>query len=94
MSQQRTVHVLIDGRVQGVGYRAWCARQAGARGLSGWVRNLKTGLVEAVFTGPEDAVASMLGALWQGPDFSKVTSVSESPHAIPQAGPFEVRGTV
>ncbi len=63
--------MLIEGRVQGVGYRAWCARQAGARGLSGWVRNLKTGLVEAVFTGPEDAVASMLAQFGRGRIFPR-----------------------
>ena len=48
----QAVHVLIMGRVQGVGYRAWVAREANAAGLSGWVRNLSSGDVEAVFSGP------------------------------------------
>ena len=47
----RTVHVMISGRVQGVGYRAWTAREAERRGLSGWVCNRRDGSVEAVFSG-------------------------------------------
>ena len=39
----RTVHVVISGLVQGVGYRAWTEREAAARGLTGWVRNRRDG---------------------------------------------------
>ena len=49
MFETKPFTVVVEGRVQGVGYRAWCADAAVSRGLSGWVRNRKTGAVEAVF---------------------------------------------
>jgi len=45
------IQVLITGRVQGVGYRAWVEEQAVASGLEGWVRNRRDGSVEALFAG-------------------------------------------
>lgn len=88
-----TVHVLIEGRVQGVGYRAWCAEEAEARDLSGWVRNLKSGAVEAVFTGPSDTVVDMLDALWLGPSLARVNLIKDLDATEPALGPFEVRDT-
>jgi acylphosphatase len=44
-------HVMILGRVQGVGYRYWAGQQASLLGLEGWVRNRRDGSVEAVFAG-------------------------------------------
>ncbi len=89
-----TVHVLVEGRVQGVGYRAWCAKEAADRDLSGWVRNLKRGDVEVVLSGPSDTVVDMLDALWQGPSFARVKSVSDLVPVDPATGPFEVRDTL
>lgn len=63
----RYVHVMLRGRVQGVGYRAWCAREAEARGLLGFVRNRRSGAVEAVFAGPVEVVDAMLEACRGGP---------------------------
>lgn len=88
-----TVHVLIEGRVQGVGYRAWCAGEAEARALSGWVRNLETGAVEAVFSGPSDTVVDMLDALWHGPSLARVNTVKDLEPVTPASGAFEVRET-
>lgn len=87
----RAVHVLIMGRVQGVGYRAWAARQANAFGLSGWVRNLSSGDVEAVFSGPSDKVAGMLERCRQGPSWARVIDVKIVSDAQPIDGTFEVR---
>lgn len=68
----RFVHVMLRGRVQGVGYRAWCAREAEARGLLGWVRNRRGGAVEAVFGGEAQAVEAMLTACRAGPPGARV----------------------
>jgi acylphosphatase len=67
--------VLVRGRVQGVGFRAWVAQTAVARGLAGWVRNRRDGSVEAVFVGPADAVSVMIESCGQGPLVARVTSV-------------------
>lgn len=61
------VRVVIRGRVQGVGYRAWAVRQAEARNLAGWVRNRQDGGVEALFCGPRDTVEAMVEACRRGP---------------------------
>ncbi len=52
--------VIVRGRVQGVGYRAWVEHRARAHDLEGWVRNLRDGSVEALFAGPADVVAAMV----------------------------------
>ena len=52
--------MIISGRVQGVGFRASCQREAAALGLTGWVRNRWDGAVEALFEGEAAAVDAML----------------------------------
>jgi acylphosphatase len=80
MSTNRTiVHVVVRGRVQGVGYRAWVEDQATLNGLEGWVRNRADGGVEAVFAGPAQDVAEMVAACRNGPAASRVDGVSETP---------------
>ncbi len=76
----RTVTVRIEGRVQGVYYRAWTEQTARELELDGWVRNCDDGSVMAVFSGPPDVVADMLQRCEDGsPDaqVSKVTIVDE-----------------
>jgi acylphosphatase len=68
-------HVMISGRVQGVGYRAWTGDQAILLGLHGWVRNRRDGSVEAVFAGPEDVVAQMIALCHRGPSPAHVDRV-------------------
>ncbi len=91
----RTIHVLISGHVQGVGYRAWCQARARALSLSGWVRNRRTGEVEAVFRGGAEQIEEMLQACRLGPALSRVVDVDvlpDDPGGAPDG--FEVRGTV
>jgi acylphosphatase len=77
----KSVHVTIEGRVQGVGFRAWTEYEALARGIRGWVRNRRDGSVEAVFAGDDAAVDAMVAACRQGPRASRVTSLSAEPVA-------------
>ena len=49
---QTALRVVIEGRVQGVWFRAWTVEAASGRGLDGWVRNRRDGTVEALFAGP------------------------------------------
>jgi len=91
MAETRAVHVLISGLVQGVAYRAWMERRANALGLSGWVRNLWDGDVEAVFCGPADAVEAMLAACREGPRGAMVERVEVVGRAEPLSGPFTIR---
>lgn len=74
----RTVHVIINGRVQGVGYRAWTEAMAANLQLRGWVRNRKDGTVEAVFSGSTEAVDTIIEACHDGPPPARVTSVTVS----------------
>lgn len=76
---QKRVKVVITGRVQGVGFRASCQRQAVALGLTGWVRNRWDGAVEALFEGPAEAVDAMLAWCHQGPPMAYVTGVEVTP---------------
>ncbi|MCZ7657305.1 MAG: acylphosphatase [Xanthobacteraceae bacterium] len=71
--------VVIHGRVQGVGYRAWVEDEAQARGLAGWVRNRRDGSVEAVFGGGERIVTDMITACHRGPAAARVTAVELHP---------------
>ncbi|CCE09638.1 putative Acylphosphatase [Bradyrhizobium sp. STM 3843] len=73
------VHVMVRGRVQGVGYRAWVEDQATLNGLEGWVRNRQDGSVEAVLAGPAADVAEVIELCRKGPPASRVDSVSNMP---------------
>jgi acylphosphatase len=72
------VHVLISGRVQGVGYRASTWDMAQLLKLNGWVRNLRDSRVEAVFEGPRAQIEEMLRWCHQGPPAAKVNAVETS----------------
>ena len=74
----RTVRVIVRGRVQGVGYRAWVEREAQARRLSGWVRNRRDGSVEALFSGDAMAIDAMIEACRSGPRMAAVEDVTAS----------------
>ncbi|HWX48909.1 MAG TPA: acylphosphatase [Roseomonas sp.] len=69
--------VRIRGRVQGVGYRDWLAREAERFGVQGWVRNRADGSVEALVAGDAAAVAALLTACRAGPPLARVDSIEE-----------------
>jgi acylphosphatase len=60
-------HIVVHGRVQGVGFRAFVEYEALARGVGGWVRNRRDGSVEAIFIGEVEAVAAMIEICRSGP---------------------------
>jgi acylphosphatase len=72
MRGMKRVRVVASGRVQGVFYRASCARLSRGLGLAGHVRNLPDGRVEAAFEGAEAAVDEMVAWSREGPDLANV----------------------
>lgn len=84
-------HVFVGGRVQGVWFRASTRDMAEGLGLSGWVRNLADGSVEAVFEGPREAVDQALVWCRRGPPGAQVercdVSWEQPTGALP---PFEI----
>ena len=93
-SAGRALHVVVEGKVQGVGYRAFVAREAKARGLTGWVRNRSDGSVEAVFSGREEDIQSMIAACHRGPRLSSVHTVRQQAHPPGEWTDFTVWPTV
>ncbi|MDQ4061466.1 MAG: acylphosphatase [Pseudomonadota bacterium] len=89
---RKAVHAVVRGRVQGVGYRAWLAREATGRGLDGWARNRRDGTVETVLAGPGGVVDEVLDRLWCGPAVARVEAVETAPAEDPGPG-FDVRPT-
>ena len=71
----RRVHVSIEGRVQGVFYRATCVELARELHLAGWIRNTLDGRVEAEFEGEPTAVQAMLAWCREGPPHASVDTV-------------------
>jgi acylphosphatase len=70
-------HVWVTGRVQGVFFRESARGEAERRGVHGWVRNLSDGRVEAVFEGPQEAVAALVAWCRRGPPDAEVESLDE-----------------
>jgi acylphosphatase len=68
-------HVIVEGLVQGVGYRDFARRAALRLGVSGWVRNRSDGTVEALIAGAPAPVEAMLAELRRGPRGAEVTSL-------------------
>jgi acylphosphatase len=86
MENHHCVHLIIHGRVQGVGYRAFTKARASSLGLSGWVRNRTDGTVEAIISGAKEKIDEVLVALHDGPLAARVDNIviSECTEAIEQ----------
>ena len=75
MEDRTRVHVFVSGDVQGLGFRQAIADKANEQGVTGWVRNLRDGRVEAVLEGPRDEVYRVVGLCRAGPKGARVASV-------------------
>jgi acylphosphatase len=85
------MRVFVAGMVQGVWFRESCREQAAAVGVSGWVRNLGDGRVEAVLEGPEAAVDRVVRWCHDGPRRARVDRVDvEVEQPLGESG-FRVR---
>jgi acylphosphatase len=71
-------YYVVRGRVQGVGFRWLVHREAGSRGLKGWVRNTDAGEVEIMVSGSEDKLAELRKVLERGSRGSRVDAVLQS----------------
>jgi acylphosphatase len=69
---EKIIRIRVNGRVQGVGFRAFVQRHAEAQGVFGWVRNLRNGDVEAVFAGSKHAVIALCQTCRRGPPHAHV----------------------
>lgn len=78
----------ISGRVQGVGYRDWIVAKARNLGLSGWVRNMPNGSVEALIAGDTAAVEELARLCRRGPRLAEVASIEENPAEFPEQDGF------
>jgi acylphosphatase len=82
---------LVRGRVQGVGFRDFVQRAAIETGVTGYVRNLNDGRVEAVAVGSPAQLAEFSGRLHRGPRWSEVRGVEEYEHALLQSDGFSIK---
>jgi acylphosphatase len=84
--------LVIAGRVQGVGYRAWMAHKATQLGLSGWVRNRPDGTVEALIAGDVASVEELSRLCRRGPRMATVSSIDEDMAELPEEPGFHQLG--
>jgi acylphosphatase len=92
--ETRRVRLLIRGRVQGVAFRQNALIQATSLRVSGWIRNLQTGEVEALVDGPRKQVESLIAWCHRGPTGARVDAVEvQDVPADEPLGPFTVEAT-
>jgi acylphosphatase len=84
---------LVQGRVQGVGYRYFVSREAHALAVAGWVRNLSDGRVEVVASGEDTVLEILAGRLWEGPPLARVSNIEASDADAPETAGFRVLPT-
>jgi acylphosphatase len=91
---RQACRLLIEGRVQGVGYRWWAVGEAQRLGLSGWVRNRRDGGVELLAIGEADALDRLAERCQAGPPGAHVLSVTREPASDDGGSGFEQRPTL
>jgi acylphosphatase len=78
--------IIVEGRVQGVGYRNYAQRRGSSLGLAGYVMNLKDGRVRARAEGPRPVIEEFIRELGKGPPLSRVENVKV--RWLPPSGRF------
>jgi acylphosphatase len=91
---EEALRIVVTGRVQGVGFRAWTIAEARRRDLRGWVRNRRDGSVEALLIGRPEALEAMVEACRRGPSAARVADVMEEPASDDDTAGFHDRPTV
>ena len=86
------VGLIVEGRVQGVGFRWWTRREANRLGLRGTVRNRPDGCVEVHVAGPADLLDTFRAAIRTGPPGARVDRVRSAPSAAGLPPDFRVIG--
>jgi acylphosphatase len=87
VSGRSAAEIVVEGRVQGVGYRYFAQRRAQSLGLAGYVSNLKDGRVRAHAEGPRAIIEDFVRALEKGPPLSHVDTVTV--RWVPPTGRFD-----
>lgn len=87
-----TLHLLISGKVQGVGFRAYVKKKADQLGVSGWVRNLKDGRVEVMASADKEVLSLFEVKVSSGPESSRVSEVERlAVKGETDKGAFEIK---
>jgi acylphosphatase len=92
MPDLQTRRYRISGRVQGVGFRWFVEREAALIGVTGWVRNCKSGEVEVMATGSREQHESLRRRLQAGPRAARVDQVHESAAPLLESPSFRIEG--
>lgn len=91
---RHAARLVIEGRVQGVGFRWWVVEAASGLGLDGWVRNRADGSVEALAIGEAGEIERLISACREGPSSALVQSVRAEPAQDDGSAGFEQRATL
>ena len=83
---RRTRRLIISGRVQRVGFRWSLHAEAKSLGIDGWVRNRQDGTVEALISGPSEAVETLTAWAFQGPPSARIDRVLYNDEPNPAEG--------
>jgi acylphosphatase len=84
-------YIVVDGRVQGVGFRYYCQMNASNLHLTGWIRNMDNGMVEMEVQGDENVLLKFISIINKGNYFIRVTSLSKKVlDVIPNENKFKI----
>jgi acylphosphatase len=91
VGQERCLEFIVDGIVQGVGFRYFTARECQRLGVRGYVRNEADGKVKVVVVGTDEILAQVESLLRQGPRHSRVESLKRRELSMENFESFDVR---